>query len=94
MTPFVAKAGETIKGLGFDFSTRLSSGETIASSAVVAGTGLTINSTTNSGTQALADVSIAAGLADCDIDIEFTVTGSAGSVRKASRVVWVRAASE
>lgn len=80
--------------MGFDFSTRLAAGEIIDSSTVVAGAGLTVTGTTNSGTQALADVSVTTGLEDCDIDIEFTVTGTAGSVRKAARTIWVRAASE
>jgi len=94
MNPFVAKPGETIRGIGFDFATRLAAGETIASSIITADSGLTVDSTSNSSAIALANISIAANQADADLNISYTVTGSAGSVRKATRIVWIRAQSE
>jgi hypothetical protein len=96
MTPFVAKPGETIEGLGLDFDTRLTEGETISSVAAVvtSGTGLSITGTGYSGTIAVAVVAVPDNQPDGDHVILYTVTGTNGSVRKASRTVWVRAASE
>lgn len=93
MNPFVAKPGETIKGLGLDFSTRLAAGETISSSTVTADIGLTVSGTSNQGTIALVDITVAANQSDAELNVNFTVAGTAGSVRKATRVVWIRAAS-
>ena len=96
MTPFIVKPGEIIEGLGLDFDTRLTEGESIASVAVVvtSGTGLSIDGTGYSGTIAVAGVSVPVNQPDGDHTILYTVTGTAGSVRKAARTIWVRAASE
>lgn len=94
MNPYVIKPGETVYGVGFDFAERLASGETISNVQCSAGTGITVVGTSSSGTQAMAVIQVAAGQADADVDVVFTVTGSAGSVRKATREIWIRSDSE
>lgn len=94
MTPFVAKPGETIKGLGFDFVRRLATGETVSAVTATCSAPLSVVSTGSSGTIAMVDVQVAANAADGDHDVTFSVTGSAGSVRKATRTILIRAESE
>lgn len=96
MTPFITKPGETVVGLGIDFRSRLAVGETIAAVPTVTSdtAGIIISNQGYSGTVATAAIAIPANQADASVILTYVVTGSAGSVRKASRVVWVRAASE
>lgn len=92
MQPYTIKPGETVTGVGFDFAARLADGETLSSASATGSTGLTVASATASGTEATATISVASDLADSDLLLTFTVTGTAGSVRKAVRSVLVRAA--
>jgi hypothetical protein len=92
MTPFVAKPGETITGLGLDFSAYLADDETISDvTAAASNAGLTVSGAGSSGTIAVAHVAVAANLADGEYRIDYTVTGSAGSVRKSYRRILVAA---
>ena len=94
MLPFIAKPGEIIEGLGFDFSTRLATGETITSSTITADTGISVVGTVNQGTLALANISVSDTLPNQTRYVYFTVIGTLGSKRKASRQVLIRAKSE
>jgi len=95
MEPFIVKPGETIKGLGRDFATRLAPGETVASVvAACDSTGITVAATGMSGATAFADLVIADSLTDTTRTLSLTVTGTVGSIRKGSRLIWVRVDSE
>jgi hypothetical protein len=94
MIPFEVKQGELINGIGFNFVNRLVTGETILSSVVTTGNGLTVTGTSNSGADAIASIQVGNDIPDQETFIDFTVTGSAGSVRKARRVVIIKALSE
>ena len=57
MNPFIVKPGETIEGLGYDFTTKLATGETISSApTVTADTGLTASGPAYVGAIALVNV--------------------------------------
>lgn len=94
MEPFVAKPGETIVGLGFDFDTRLTGSETIGSGQATASAPLVVETQTYTGTNAVADIAVPADAPDGDHTLEFEVTGTLGSTRKATRTIWIRSASE
>ena len=91
MTPFDAKPGETIVGLGLDFRTRLADSETIAAAPTVVSdiAGLTISGQGYSGTIAVATVSIPVNQADGTVVLTYVVTGTAGNVRKGYRTIEV-----
>jgi len=93
MEPFIAKPGETIVGLGLDFTSRLATGETILTVAVSAPTGISASATGHDGTKAYATLAIDAAAPDGDTTVTFTVTGTAGSIRIGSRTVTIRANS-
>lgn len=90
ITPFVAKPGETITGFGFDFSRRLSQGETLVAATVVAASLLVVSAESTSGAEATATITVPPDAVAGDYAVAFTVTGSLGSVRKATRTVMVR----
>jgi flavin-binding protein dodecin len=94
MQPFIVKPGETIVGLGLDFVNRLASEETISEVNASTPSAISIVGSSATGTKAAATISIPSGLSDSDLVVNFTVTGTAGSVRKGSRLIWVRADSE
>lgn len=94
MNPFVVKPGETVVGLGLNFVNRLAAGETIVDASAVAGSGVVVENTTWQGSTVFAQVKVEANQVDGSSSVNFTVTGSAGSVRKGSRSVTIRAASE
>jgi hypothetical protein len=95
MNPFIVKPGETIEGLGYDFTTKLATGETIASTpTVTADTGLTVSGAAFSGAIALANVAVPGNAIDAQLNVYYTVTGTLGSVRKGTRLIWIRANSE
>ena len=94
MTPFVAKPGETIVGLGFDFVRRLAAGETLSLVSLSASGDITAANGGANQTTATATVTVNPDAVDGDASITFTVTGSAGSVRKATRSILIRAVSE
>lgn len=94
MIPFTAKPGEIISGLGFDFHRRLATGETIAQVTATASGPLSAANPAAAGTEATATITVAADAADGDYPVLFSVTGSLGSVRKATRTVLVRQASD
>lgn len=91
MKPFTIKPGETVTGMGINFISRLAADETLTSTTATASTGLTVTACSVSGTIAAATVAAAADLIDSDLSITFTATGNAGSVRKATRSILVRA---
>ena len=95
MNPFIVKPGETIKGLGIDFVNRLATSETIASTpTITADAGLTLSEKAYSGTIATVTIVVGGAQADAALNVYFTVTGSSGSIRKGTRVIWVRSTSE
>lgn len=94
MIPFVAKPGETIIGLGFDFTTRLAQAESVSAVSATASSPLSVTATASSGSIATATIVVDPAASDGDYPVLFAVTGSAGSVRKATRNVMVRAQSE
>jgi hypothetical protein len=95
MNPFIVKPGETIIGLGIDFTNRLATSETIAGvPTVTADAGLTVSGQAYQGAIALANIAVGAAQADAALNVFYTVTGTSGSVRKGTRLVWVRSASE
>lgn len=94
MEPLIAKPGEIIKGLGFDFATRLTTGETVSSVTVTPSASLTVGDQSYSGTLATATITVPDDAQDSDETILFRVIGSAGTTRKATRIIWIRSASE
>lgn len=94
MIPYVAKPGETIVGLGFDFGRRLADGETLSTVSVTAPPPLSKVAESVAGTEAVVQLSVSDDAADGDYPVIFAVTGTAGSVRKAARTVLVRAVSD
>lgn len=94
MSIFIVKPGEAIRGIGFNFTNKLSSGEIISSTEVVPGPDLTVLSISNSGAISTADIGVDFGAEDGETFLDFTITGSLGSIRKARRVIIVRALSE
>lgn len=93
MQPYIIKPGETVSGIGFDFLTRLADGETLISASASASTGLTVSEVAYLGTIASATIACAADQVDADLELVFTVTGTEGSIRKATRPMLVRAVS-
>jgi fermentation-respiration switch protein FrsA (DUF1100 family) len=94
MDPFIVKPGETIKGLGLNFSARLANGETISSApTVTADAGLTVSGQAFQGATALADIAVAANQPDGLLTVHYSVTGTLGSVRKGARTISVLANS-
>jgi hypothetical protein len=90
MNSFVIKPGETVVGLGFDFANRLAAGETLLSVDILPDPGLTVNSSSVTGTIAVASISVSAPHPDAELALEFTVTGTAGSVRKGTRMIQIK----
>ena len=90
MTPFIVIPGERVVGLGLNFINRLAKNETLVAVDVVAPSGVTIISSAVTGAIAVATVDIAAGLASGSLAINYTVTGTAGSIRKGSRQLFVQ----
>ena len=93
LNPFTAKPGELIKGLGLDFASRLAQGETVQSVVITPVDGLTVNATSQAGTFAMADVTIAENQAESELVLLYTATGTLGSVRKGYRTILVRKVS-
>lgn len=93
MNPFIAHPGEAIVGLGIDFAEHLVEGETVESVAITPDAGISVESTTHSGTIVTAKISIAPTQTPADLYILFAVTGSLGSVRKGWRLISVRTKS-
>lgn len=94
MQPFTIKPGEIVSGLGFNFSSKLAEGEVLQLVTVTASPGLTVTTSAVSGTNATATVECTAGQADADLELFYSVTGNAGSVRKATRSILVRTQSD
>lgn len=94
MQPFTVKPGETIVGLGINFLARLDDGEVLQEVTVTASAGLSVIASSVSGTIATATVSCNANQADADLELYYSVAGNAGSIRKATRSILVRAKSD
>lgn len=94
MNTFIAKPLETITGIGFDFSNRLATGEIITHVDVTPDTGITVNGTNYSNTIAVTDITIGANTDTKTLNLVFSITGSAGSIRKATRLILVRSKSD
>jgi pseudouridine-5'-phosphate glycosidase len=90
MNPFIAHPGETIVDLGIDFAEHLLAAETVASVVITPDVGITVASQSQSGTTVFAKISIAANQPDADLSILYTVTGTAGSIRKGWRLIAIR----